>query len=90
MNNGNGLLRRWITFVLLWWYTPVSYTHLDVYKRQEATGARLEATLCEIEGWFSYGKKSTVNTDLESIHPQISDSGQSSNNDGILKTMHML
>ena len=29
---------RGVTFALINWYATVSYTHLDVYKRQDVTG----------------------------------------------------
>ena len=33
---------------------PVSYTHLDVYKRQSWTNARLDALLMQINPHFLY------------------------------------
>ena len=58
--------------LLLWWNAPVSYTHLDVYKRQIDIFVAGVGTGGTISGIAKYLKEQNPNVKVIAVEPAIS------------------
>ena len=58
-------------YVIVGGYSPVSYTHLDVYKRQQQLGALIRLTTEETGGCNNIQSQKKLTNTLHLIHERL-------------------